>query len=67
MPSNTPDSMRLVLSDADGLGRLEVDLESFFALSFELAEDLEDLVQSHRWTSRRRETEVRVSARSPRR
>ena len=67
MPDNMPDCTRLVLSDLDGLGRLEVDLEAFFALSFDLAEELEDLVQNYRWTNCRREAEARRSQRPPRR
>ncbi|MCO6456870.1 MAG: hypothetical protein J5I93_16350 [Pirellulaceae bacterium] len=48
MPAPNPGSTRLALTNSQGLGRLEVDLEAFFAFSFDLAEDLEDLVQTYR-------------------
>ncbi len=35
---------KLVLVDNPGLGRVRVDMEAFFELSFWLAEELEDLV-----------------------
>lgn len=47
MTSGIPGSTRLTLCNSEGLGRLEVDLEAFFAFSFDLAEDLVDLVQMH--------------------
>ncbi|MDP7015632.1 MAG: hypothetical protein QGG36_07520 [Pirellulaceae bacterium] len=42
MSEKTQD-LRLVLTD-DGPGRITVGMEEFFGFSFELAEDLEDLV-----------------------
>jgi hypothetical protein len=40
----TPSSKQLVLGDRSGIGQIHVDLESFFELSFWLAEEVEDLV-----------------------
>ncbi len=39
-----PQSFQLILSDRDGLGRLTVDLESFFEFSFSLADELQELL-----------------------
>ena len=47
MPEKTPPVLELVLTKNDGLGRIAVDMQAFFDLSFELAEDLQDLLQ--RW------------------
>ena len=63
MANETPDGTRLLLTDSDGLGRLEVDLEAFFALSFDLAEDLEDLVQTYQFNQRRRSSAVTAATR----
>lgn len=40
-------SFQLILSDRDGLGRISVDLETFFEFSFALAEELDAIVR--RW------------------
>jgi hypothetical protein len=48
MSEKSPDTktMRLVLTDQrSDIGRIAVDMEAFFEFSFELAEELEDLVQ----------------------
>jgi hypothetical protein len=47
MPEKTPPVLELVLTRNDGLGRISVDMQAFFDLSFELAEDLQDLLA--RW------------------
>lgn len=47
MPKKTPAVLELVLTRNDGLGRIAVDMQAFFDLSFELAEDLQDLLD--RW------------------
>ena len=41
----TPSSRQLVLGDRSGIGQIHVDIESFFELSFWLAEEVEDLVR----------------------
>lgn len=40
----TPSSKQLALGDHSGLGRIYVDIEAFFELSFWIAEEIEDLV-----------------------
>jgi hypothetical protein len=47
MPEKTPHVLELVLTPNDGLGRIAVDMQAFFDLSFELAEELQDLIE--RW------------------
>lgn len=42
---NQNQNFKLILSGPDSLGRIHVDTEAFFELSFWLAEELEDLVQ----------------------
>lgn len=44
MTENSSTRPRLALTDADELGQIVVDLESFFEFSFWMAEELEDLV-----------------------
>jgi len=44
---NQQQNFKLILSGPDSLGRIHVDTEAFFELSFWLAEELEDLVA--RW------------------
>lgn len=48
MPENSAPALELVLTRDDGLGRIAVDMQAFFELSFELAEDLQDLVDKYR-------------------
>jgi histidinol phosphatase-like enzyme len=45
MKSKSPQEVKLVLSDNEGVGRISVDLEAFFAFSFWMAEELQDLVE----------------------
>jgi hypothetical protein len=47
MPEKTPPVLELVLTRDDGLGRIAVDMQAFFDLSFDLAEDLQELIE--RW------------------
>ena len=47
MANKTPAKLQLVLTEHDGMGRIAVGMEAFFEFSFDLAEDLEDLVA--RW------------------
>jgi hypothetical protein len=48
MPNESQDqNTKLILSGSNSLGRIHVDTEAFFELSFWLAEELEDLVA--RW------------------
>lgn len=47
MPEQSPATLELVLTQNDGLGRIAVDMQAFFELSFDLAEELQDLVD--RW------------------
>jgi hypothetical protein len=44
MTNDSRETTKLVLSDDAGLGKVQVELESFFDFSFSLAEDLQDLV-----------------------
>jgi hypothetical protein len=44
MSQSNSSGTKLVLVNHSGLGRIRVDMEAFFDLSFSLAEDLEDLV-----------------------
>lgn len=44
MARNSPEKLQLVLTAHEGLGQIIVDLDPFFEFSFELAEELEDLV-----------------------
>ena len=48
MANKTPEKLQLVLTENDGMGRISVGMEAFFEFSFDLAEDLEDLVA--RWS-----------------
>ncbi|MEQ8790221.1 MAG: hypothetical protein RIC55_28250 [Pirellulaceae bacterium] len=54
MPEHTTPTLELVLTHDDGLGRIAVDMQAFFELSFELAEDLQDLVEQHQHLANRR-------------
>ena len=47
MTSGSQHKTQLVLTNQRDPGRILVDVEAFFEFSFELAEDLQDLV--HRW------------------
>ena len=47
MPENIPSTFQLVLTRDASLGRITVDMQAFFDFSFDLAEDLQDLVE--RW------------------
>jgi hypothetical protein len=47
MTGNSPENLQLVLTAEEGTGKIVVSMEAFFEFSFELAEDLEDLVA--RW------------------
>ena len=44
MKSKSPQEVKLVLSDNEGVGRISVDLEAFFGFSFWMAEELQDLI-----------------------
>ena len=50
MTSRSQHKTQLVLTNQMGLGQILVDVEAFFEFSFDLAEDLQDLV--HRWKQR---------------
>ena len=54
MPENITPALELVLTRDDGLGRITVDMQAFFDLSFELAEDLQDLVDTYQHLAARR-------------
>ncbi len=43
MTHQTPDRLRLVLTDQGDIGTITVDMESFFEFTFDLAEQLKDL------------------------
>jgi hypothetical protein len=45
MKSKSPQEVKLVLSDNEGVGRISVELEAFFGFSFWMAEELQDLVE----------------------
>ncbi|MCA9173463.1 MAG: hypothetical protein KDB14_03170 [Planctomycetales bacterium] len=47
-----PEETRLVLADGEGLGTISVNMQSFFEFSFWMAEELEELVATHRIQSR---------------
>jgi hypothetical protein len=63
MPEHSTPALELVLTRDDGLGRIAVDMQSFFELSFELAEDLQDLVDQHRHLAARRHQDRLLSLR----
>ncbi len=44
MARKSPETLQLVLTADEGLGSIAVDMDAFFEFSFELAEELEDLV-----------------------
>ena len=44
MPEKTPPTFDLVLVRDPALGRITVDMQAFFDFSFDLAEDLQDLI-----------------------
>jgi len=46
MTSRSQQKTQLVLTKELGLGQIQVDMESFFEFSFDLAEDLQDLIRS---------------------
>ena len=52
MPQGKSTGRKLVLVDHAGLGRVNVDMEAFFEFSFWMAEELEELVATHRIQSR---------------
>ena len=52
MTNDPAPEVKLVLSDHAGLGRMTVELEPFFELSFWLAEELQDLIAAHKQYSR---------------
>ena len=54
MTKELPDALEVVLAEEDGLGRIVVNMESFFEFSFWVSEELEDLVQTwqHKWGAR---------------
>ncbi len=45
MTNKSPQEVKLVLTDNEGVGRISVDLEAFFGFSFWMAEELQDLVE----------------------
>ena len=44
MTDSTPAKAQIVLANEGSLGKIHVDMEAFFDLSFWMAEELEDLV-----------------------
>ena len=46
MTSRSQQKTQLVLTNENGRGQILVDMESFFEFSFELAEDLQDLIRT---------------------
>lgn len=44
MTGKTPDTLQLILADDDGRGRITVDMDAFLEFSFDLTEDLQDMV-----------------------
>jgi hypothetical protein len=56
-------SNQLVLSDRQGLGQIQVDLEAFFELSFWMAEELLELTA--RWSDRAAPKDGKHSTSSP--
>ena len=44
MNQQTRKPVRLVLTDERGLGKIQVDMESFFEFSFWIAEELQDMI-----------------------
>jgi hypothetical protein len=48
MASQADRCTRLVLCRKQGLGKITVEMESFFDFSFKLSEDLQDLIAEHR-------------------
>jgi hypothetical protein len=59
MAYKTPEKLQLVLTENDGTGRIAVGMEAFFEFSFDLAEDLEDLVTRWAYLSPRRSAKPR--------
>jgi hypothetical protein len=48
MINDSAPEVKLVLCDHEGLGRISVDLEPFFEFSFWMAEELQDLISTHK-------------------
>ncbi len=48
MTEKPDNATRLILTNDCATGRLSVDMEAFFAFSFWMAEELEDMVQRYR-------------------
>lgn len=44
MARKSPENLQLVLAAHEGMGQIVVSMDAFFEFSFELAEELEDLV-----------------------
>lgn len=44
MARKSPENLQLVLTAHEGMGQIVVGMDAFFEFSFELAEELEDLV-----------------------
>jgi hypothetical protein len=66
MANESAPEVKLVLCDHEGMGRISVDLESFFEFSFWLAEELQDLVAEHQAFVRPRPLADSRRLRSPR-
>ena len=64
MTSRSQQKTQLVLTNRQGLGQILVDVEAFFEFSFDLAEDLQDLVQRWRHRSAPKDRPPRRSKRS---
>ena len=52
MTNESVPQVKLVLGNHEGMGRISVELESFFEFSFWMAEELQDLVAEHKQYAR---------------
>ncbi len=48
MTNDSAPQVKLVLCEHEGIGRITVELESFFEFSFWLAEELQDLIERNK-------------------
>ena len=54
MTHQSEPQVKLVLCEHEGMGRISVELEPFFEFSFWMAEELQDLIATHKQFARPR-------------
>ncbi len=65
MARQTTSTVKLVLSDKEGLGKISVGLEPFFEFSFWMAEELQDLIANRKLKMRSHPSGLDRCKRSP--